>query len=120
VNIVFILATVLSVLQFRLLGFALLSLAIAFRFVNFRFDSKWLRISVEVLFLLALFSPVDVALGGFDWGRRIGTSSGRPHLAPFVVGKPATGRLLQQHNEFIAAGCTWVTPLPPTWVLVWD
>ncbi len=80
---------VVALLQFRMLSFLFLALLLILYGLRVRLRRKWCLVAVASFFLASLFLPVDVALGSYYWGRRIGSSPGGPHLVRFVVGLPA-------------------------------
>ena len=106
-------------MQWRLLGFALLASAGALCAIPALRRARF-RVVMALVITVVLFLPFDVALGSFHYGSRRGSSSGGPHLVRFVVGMPRHTRLIQTHGEYISGGCAWGAPIPPRWIWVWD
>src|SRR5262249_49284530 len=111
---------ILAVCQLRLLSFVLLGLfAVAYAVVPFT-RQGWCFAAATAALVISLFLPFDVALGNCHFGSREGTSSGGPHFVRFIVGKPRHGRLIETYGEYITAGCSWPSLVPPEWILVWN
>ena len=106
-------------LQWRLLGFALLGIAVALCAIPALRRARYLVVMASVI-TVSLFLPFDVALGSFHYGSRWGTSSGGPHFVRFVVGMPRHTRLIQTHGEYVSGGCSFPAAIPPRWIWVWD
>jgi hypothetical protein len=110
----------LTLIQLRVLSFVLLWVLGAVYVFHQHYHYPRTTAALWVAFLLSVFIPVDVALGSFYWGYRVGASPGGPHFVTFVVGKPAHTRLLQTYGEYISGGCMFPALIPPRWILVWN
>lgn len=109
----------LLILQFRLLSFTLVAVfGLLYSLCPVCRSWRSIKIGCMVL-IMSLFLPFDIALGDYHWGIRRGASSGGPHLVLFVVGMPTHARIIQEHGEYISAGCSWPAMSPPKWILVW-
>lgn len=78
---------------------------------------RWLNCTA-ILFLVLLFLPVDVEIGGFH-GPHFGDVKKGPRLVRLVKGMPMIDRCIQKYGEFISGGCV-VFGNEPLWLLVWD
>ena len=110
---------VMFLLQWRLLSFALLGLAMVPCALALFRRKKYLRVAAWVV-CASSFLPFDVALGNYHVGSRYGTSPGGPHFVRFVVGMPRRAYLLRTYGEYISAGCVSSNLFPPQWIWVWD
>jgi hypothetical protein len=113
-------AGLLLLFPLRLLSFVLLAVFGILVASFARCRQKQFLLPAAAVLAVSLFLPFDVTLGGYYFGVRRGTSSGGPHLVPFVVGMPMPTHLIQHHGEYISAGCMWPALPPPQWILVWD
>lgn len=114
------LAGAVLLVQFRLLTICIVFvLAVAFAFLP-RVRQRPFIIPAVVVVVVSMLLPLDVAIGGFHYGSRIGTSKGGPHLVKFVVGMPMHSRLIERYGEYVSGGCTWSVVYPPMWILVWN
>ena len=113
-------AIAVVILQFRLLSFTLIAIFGLLVACCAPCRHKGFIIPASMVLAVSLFLPFDIALGGYHFGSRRGTSSGGPHLVEFVVGLPMHTLLIEECGEYIAGGCAWPAVFPPRWILVWN
>lgn len=106
-------------LSFRLLSVLFLLLYLALLIFWARHQSNLLLISAFLVFVASALQPLDVGFGGYALGKRYGSPRTGLHLAPFVASCPAHFTLRQHYAEYFCAD-HWMSPLSPTWILVWN
>jgi hypothetical protein len=100
-------------LSFRLISLPLLMAAVSLK------GRPWTRRVAWCLFVLSAFSPVDISVGGFPGRYRGGgVHPSGPRLVPYIVGMPATTRLIARYGEFYSGGCSGISPSSPRWIFV--
>jgi len=80
-------------------------------------QQRWLGLTTLV-FLVFLFVPVDVEIGGFH-GSHWGDSRTGPRFVPLVMGMPNLIYCEKKYGEFISGGCC-VLGNEPRWLFVWE
>jgi hypothetical protein len=79
--------------------------------------ARWLNWTA-ILFLLLVFMPIDIEVGGFH-GPHFGEIQKGPRLVRLVKGMPMIHECIKEYGEFISGGCV-VSGNEPVWLLVWD
>ena len=71
-----------------------------------------------ILFLVLVFAPIDIEVGGFH-GPHFGVPRKGPRLVRLVKGMPMIYRCIEKYGEFISGGCL-IFGNEPIWLLVWE
>ena len=108
---------VLLLLSFRMISLLLLPAVISVRILWRRRRKAIVFVLAWAVFILSLFSPVDIALLGYPGPLRGQRKSG-PRLVRLIMGLPIHHRLVEKYGEYFSGGCV-ASGLEPKWIFVW-